>query len=264
MRMTTVCSWRKRRTEQLHQRQGPLPAMGAALVVGVQRVVAHIVDDFRLVDLNAVRLLDLGAHRAQGGAADAHSLARSFNEKRLRACLRGSGGREQTGAAGADDQNLGIDRLDAVAVRDVGRCAQPVGNILGSGGFLGRLDKDGVAARLVDAVDKGFLHGVGGDARAGHAVDLRPVGGQDLLAQGVAGSRADAGGLTADIQHHVHDACLVKGGRYRDRPVDADGRRGVGAGDIACRTCLRGVGQSDEAGAEGRRRGALQKAPAGE
>ena len=132
-------------------------------------VVIDVVDDVHHIDggLIAFGLLQFGIHRAKRRAAHARTRSRFLDEQRFRAVLGGACRGEIACRACAHDNDVEIERLDAIGIGDLRRLAQPVGAAAGGlraafGCFLAARLLRRAAAR--HACDGGQAHG-GGRAR---------------------------------------------------------------------------------------------------
>ena len=103
------------------------------------RVVVEVVDDVHLVDLGALRGLELRVDCSKRRATHARARCGFFDKQRLRAIFCGACGGKVSRRAGADDDDLEIQRLNTVAIGDLGCFAKPIGGFvaIGSGGFFG-------------------------------------------------------------------------------------------------------------------------------
>ena len=152
-----------------------------------------------------------------------------LDDTEIQAVLCGVSGSAHTAVARAHDDDVGVPGLGDGGLVDVGLGAQPV--VLVAAGQLHRGDHRFALGLGIAAL--GRLHdGVGGDGRAGHAVDLGGTGFQQLLAQLVGGGRTVGSGLAGGVHHHVGDGGLREGHGDLDGGGNALCGALIGAGDV--------------------------------
>lgn len=122
-------------------------------------VVVEVVDDVHLIDLGALRGLELRVDCAKRGAAHARTRCGLFDEQRFRAIFCGACGGKVSRRAGADDDDFEVERLNTVAIGDLGCLAKPIVGFvtIGGGSFFGTALLRRAAAR--HACDGGEAHG---------------------------------------------------------------------------------------------------------
>ena len=139
------------------------------------------------------------------------------------------GGSKHTAVACTHNEDVGVHGLGDGGLVDVRLFAQPV--VLIAGGQLHAGDH-GLALSLCVAALGSLHHGIGGDGRAGNAVDLGRTGRKQLLTQLIGSGSAERSGLAGGVHHHVGDSAVGEGHGDLDGGGDALGSALVGAGNV--------------------------------
>ena len=144
----------------------------------------------------------------------------------VRSCI---GGSKHTAVACTHNEDVGVHGLSDGSLVDIRLFAQPV--VCVACGQL-HAGHHGLTLCLCVAALGSLHHGIGGDGRAGNAVDLGRTGSHQLLTQLIGSGSAERSGLAGGVHHHVGDSAVREGHGDLDGGGDALGGALVGAGDV--------------------------------
>ena len=205
----------------------PVDALGGVLrhdrdqilVVDVVAALHGVLHELGHGVLDALLLLIVGlggVHAAGGLGGVAAGIGHLFQNDDLLARLSGVDGGGHARAAGADDDDVGlqllIGLLAAAGLADLGESGQ-------------------IRAGQHQGVVQGAEHRVAGDGSAGESVHIGALGRQDAVVEHVHGEGADVLGLVAAVDLNVVDGLLGHGDGDVHVAAEALGAAGVGAGD---------------------------------
>ena len=139
------------------------------------------------------------------------------------------GGSKHTAVACTHNEDVGVHGLSDGSLVDIRLFAQPV--VCVACGQL-HTGHHGLTLCLCVAALGSLHHGIGGDGRAGNAVDLGRTGSHQLLTQLIGSGSAERSGLAGGVHHHVGDSAVGEGHGDLDGGGDALGGALVGAGNV--------------------------------
>ena len=205
------------------------PGLDHALVALAGGVTGDLAQQLGTIHLDALFLSAKAVHGTHPVTGILH-IAVLLDDTEVQALGSGISSSEHTAVAGTHDEDVGVHGLGDGSLVDVRLLAQPIGLVTG-GQLNGSYSC--LSLCLCKAALGGLLHGIGGDGRAGHAVDLVRAGVQQLVLQLLGSSSAVGSGLAGGIDHNVGHSAVREGHGDLDGRGNALGSAGVGTGGVA-------------------------------
>ena len=204
------------------------PGLDNALIALAGGVAGDLAQKLGAVHLDALLLCTKAIDSTHPVAGVLH-VGVLLNDTEVQAILGSIGGSKHTAVACTHNEDVGVHGLSDGSLVDIRLFAQPV--VCVACGQL-HAGHHGLTLCLCVAALGSLHHGIGGDGRAGNAVDLGRTGSKQLLTQLIGSGSAERSGLAGGVHHHVGDSAVGEGHGDLDGGGDALGSALVGAGDV--------------------------------